>query len=376
MKQEHLYAVALTRLGGFNLPALMELYQRAGSATAIYEHRNNIHDILPDATQRLVETLENWDNVISFAERELQYDEQNNIEVLCLNDENYPQRLRECPDAPIVLYKQGNVNLNKSHTLNIIGTRNCTQYGRDLIRAFIRELKLICPDALVFSGLAYGIDICAHRESLANNMETVGVVAHGLDIVYPRMHTGTAKEMCEKGGGVITEYTTNTQPVPKNFVQRNRIVAGCTDATLLVESANKGGGLITCNIARSYNREVFAFPGAIGAEYSEGCNQLIRDNGASLITSAYDFVKAMNWDNDIKLEKAQQQGIERTLFPNLNNEEQIVVEALQQQNDQQINMLSVRTNLSMARLMALLFELEMKGIIRTMAGGCYHLLEV
>lgn len=376
MKQEHLYAVALTRLGGFNLPALMELYQRAGSATAIYEHRNNIHDILPDATQRLVETLENWDNVISFAERELQYDEQNNIEVLCLNDENYPQRLRECPDAPIVLYKQGNVNLNKYHTLNIIGTRNCTQYGRDLIRAFIRELKLICPDALVFSGLAYGIDICAHRESLANNMETVGVVAHGLDIVYPRMHTGTAKEMCEKGGGVITEYTTNTQPVPKNFVQRNRIVAGCTDATLLVESANKGGGLITCNIARSYNREVFAFPGAIGAEYSEGCNQLIRDNGASLITSAYDFVKAMNWDNDIKLEKAQQQGIERTLFPNLNSEEQTVVEALQQQNDQQINMLSVRTNLSMARLMALLFELEMKGIIRTMAGGCYHLLEV
>ncbi len=376
MKQEHLYAVALTRLGGFNLPALMELYQRAGSATAIYEHRNNIHDILPDATQRLVETLENWDNVISFAERELQYDEQNNIEVLCLNDENYPQRLRECPDAPIVLYKQGNVNLNKHHTLNIIGTRNCTQYGRDLIRAFIRELKSICPDSLVFSGLAYGIDICAHRESLANNMETVGVVAHGLDIVYPRMHTGTAKEMCEKGGGVITEYTTNTQPVPKNFVQRNRIVAGCTDATLLVESANKGGGLITCNIARSYNREVFAFPGAIGAEYSEGCNQLIRDNGASLITSAYDFVKAMNWDNDIKLEKAQQQGIERTLFPNLNSEEQTVVEALQQQNDQQINMLSVRTNLSMARLMALLFELEMKGIIRTMAGGCYHLLEV
>jgi len=153
-------------------------------------------------------------------------------------------------------------------------------------------------------------------------------------------------------------------------------VAGCTDATLLVESANKGGGLITCNIAQSYNREVFAFPGAIGAEYSEGCNQLIRDNGASLITSAYDFVKAMNWDNDIKLEKAQQQGIERTLFPNLNSEEQTVVEALQQQNDQQINMLSVRTNLSMARLMALLFELEMKGIIRTMAGGCYHLLEV
>ena len=376
MKQEHLYAIALTRIGGFNLPALMELYQKAGSATVVYEHRHNICDILPDATPHLVEVLKNWDNILPFAERELQYDEQNNIEVLCLNDVNYPQRLRECPDAPLVLYKRGNVNLNKQHTLDIIGTRNCTQYGRDLIRVFIRELKSICPDALVFSGLAYGIDICAHRESLANNMETVGVVAHGLDMVYPRMHTGTAKEMCEKGGGIITEYTTNTQPMPKNFVQRNRIVAGCTDATLLVESANKGGGLITCSIARSYNREVFAFPGSIGAEYSEGCNHLIRDNVASLVTSAYDFVKAMNWDNDIKIEKAQKRGIERTLFPNLDSEEQTVVEALQQQNDQQINMLSVRTNLPMARLMALLFELEMKGIVKTMAGGCYHLLEV
>lgn len=376
MKQEHLYAIALTRIGGFNLPALMELYQKAGSATVVYEHRHNIRDILPDATQHLVETLKSWDNILPFAECELQYDEQNNIEVLCLNDVNYPQRLRECPDAPLVLYKRGNVNLNKQHTLDIIGTRNCTQYGRDLIRVFIRDLKSICPDALVFSGLAYGIDICAHRESLANNMETVGVVAHGLDMVYPRMHTGTAKEMCEKGGGIITEYTTNTQPMPKNFVQRNRIVAGCTDATLLVESANKGGGLITCSIARSYNREVFAFPGAIGAEYSEGCNHLIRDNVASLVTSAYDFVKAMNWDNDIKIEKAQKRGIERTLFPNLDSEEQTVVEALRQQNDQQINMLSVRTNFPMARLMALLFELEMKGIVKTMAGGCYHLLEV
>lgn len=376
MKQEHLYAIALTRIGGFNLPALMELYQKAGSATVVYEHRHNIRDILPDAMPHLVEVLKNWDNILPFAERELQYDEQNNIEVLCLNDVNYPQRLRECPDAPLVLYKRGNVNLNKQHTLDIIGTRNCTQYGRDLIRVFIRELKSICPDALVFSGLAYGIDICAHRESLANNMETVGVVAHGLDMVYPRMHTGTAKEMCEKGGGIITEYTTNTQPMPKNFVQRNRIVAGCTDATLLVESANKGGGLITCSIARSYNREVFAFPGSIGSEYSEGCNHLIRDNVASLVTSAYDFVKAMNWDNDIKIEKAQKRGIERTLFPNLDSEEQTVVEALRQQNDQQINMLSVRTNFPMARLMALLFELEMKGIVKTMAGGCYHLLEV
>lgn len=375
MKQEHLYAIALTRTSGFNLPALLELYQKAGSATAVYEHRNNIRDLLPDASQHLVDGLKSIDNMLSFAEHELQYDEQHGIEVLCFNDDNYPQRMRECADAPLVLYKRGNANLNKQRTLNIIGTRNCTRYGRDLIRVFIRELKSICPDALIISGLAYGVDICAHRESIAYGLDTVGVVAHGLDTIYPRMHTETAREMCEQGGGILTEYPIKTQPVPKNFVQRNRIVAGCADATLLIESANKGGGLITCSIAHSYSREVFAFPGPIGAEYSEGCNNLIRDNGASLVTSAYDFVKAMNWDNDIKLEKAQQRGIERSLFPDLNDDEQTIVKALQKQNDLQINMLSVQTNLPMARLMALLFELEMKGIVRTVAGGCYHLLE-
>lgn len=375
MKQEHLYAIALTRTTGFNLPALLELYQKAGSATVVYEHRNNIRDILPDASQHLVEGLKNLNDILPFAERELQYDEQHGIEVLCFNDDNYPQRMRECADAPLVLYKRGTANLNKQRTLSIVGTRNCTPYGRDLIRVFIRELKSICPDVLVFSGLAYGVDICAHRESLANGLDTVGVVAHGLDTIYPRMHTEMAKEMSQKGGGVITEYTTNTQPMPKNFVQRNRIVAGCADATLLIESANKGGGLITCSIARSYSRDVFAFPGAIGAEYSEGCNNLIRDNGASLVTSAYDFVKAMNWDNDIKLEKAQQRGIERSLFPDLTGDEKAIVNALQKQNDLQINMLSVQSNLPIARLMALLFELEMKGIVKTMAGGCYHLLD-
>ena len=183
MKQEHLYAIALTRTTGFNLPALLELYQKAGSATAVYEHRNNIRDILPDASQHLVEGLKNLNDMLPFAERELQYDEQHGIEVLCFNDDNYPQRMRECADAPLVLYKRGTANLNKQRTLSIVGTRNCTPYGRDLIRVFIRELKSICPDVLVFSGLAYGVDICAHRESLANGLDTVGVVAHGLDTI-------------------------------------------------------------------------------------------------------------------------------------------------------------------------------------------------
>lgn len=373
MDSETLYAVALARISYFNSAALLALYQRTGSATAVIENRNNIKDILSDASPHLVEGLQNMDNALRRAEEELKYDEEHGIQVLCFNDADYPQRMRECADAPLVLFYKGNADLNKKHTINIVGTRHCTTYGQELIRIFTRELQSLCPDVLVFSGLAYGIDIAAHREALSNGLDTVGVVAHGLDDIYPRGHRETATKMIQQGG-LLTEYTTRTQPIAKNFVQRNRIVAGCSDATVLIESAAKGGGLITCSIARSYHRDVFAFPGAIGAEFSEGCNNLIRDNGASLITSACDLVKAMNWDDDVKLEKAQKQGIERSLFPDLSVDEQAIVNVLKKNNDLQINLLSVQSNIAISRLTALLFELEMKGVVKTMAGGCYHLL--
>lgn len=373
MDSETLYAVALARISYFNSAALLSLYQRTGSATAVIENRNNIRDVLPDASPHLVEGLQNMDNALKRAEEELKYDEEHGVQILCFNDADYPQRMRECADAPLVLFYKGNADLNKRHTINIVGTRHCTTYGQELIRIFTRELQSLCPDVLVFSGLAYGIDIAAHREALNNGLETVGVVAHGLDDIYPRAHHETAIKMTGQGG-LLTEYTTRTQPIAKNFVQRNRIVAGCSDATVLIESAAKGGGLITCSIARSYHRDVFAFPGAIGAEFSEGCNNLIRDNGASLITSACDLVKAMNWDGDVKLEKAQKQGIERSLFPDLSADEQAIVNVLKKNNDLQINLLSVQSNIAISRLTALLFELEMKGVVKTMAGGCYHLL--
>ncbi len=373
MDSETLYAVALARISYFNSAALLALYQRTGSATAVIENRNNIRDVLPDASPHLVEGLQNMDNALKRAEEELKYDEEHGVQILCFNDADYPQRMRECADAPLVLFYKGNADLNKKHTINIVGTRHCTTYGQELIRMLTQELQSLCPDVLVFSGLAYGIDIAAHREALNNGLETVGVVAHGLDDIYPRAHHETAIKMTGQGG-LLTEYTTRTQPIAKNFVQRNRIVAGCSDATVLIESAAKGGGLITCSIARSYHRDVFAFPGAIGAEFSEGCNNLIRDNGASLITSACDLVKAMNWDGDVKLEKAQKQGIERSLFPDLSANEQAIVNVLKKNNDLQINLLSVQSNIAISRLTALLFELEMKGVVKTMAGGCYHLL--
>jgi DNA processing protein len=370
---EALNAILLSRLTRFHLREIAELYRRAGSATAVIEHKNDIREILPDASKQLVEALKDVDHLRARAEQELNYCQQHDIQTLCMNDEDYPQRLRECVDAPLLLYFKGNTKLNARHTINLVGTRHCTPYGQDIIRLFIKELKALCPDVLIFSGLAYGVDIHSHRDALENGFDTVGVLAHGLDDLYPRGHQETALKMI-KQGGLLTEYMTHTQPIARNFVQRNRIVAGCSDATILIESAAKGGGLITCGIARSYGREVFAVPGAIGATYSEGCNNLIRDNGAALITSATDLVKAMGWDEEQKLVLAQQQGIERELFPDLSPEEERIVRTLQSNNDLQINMLSVQTDIAISRLTGILFSLEMKGIIRTMAGGCYHLM--
>ena len=370
---ESLNSILLTRLSRFNLVELAELYRRAGSATTVIEHKRDIREILPDASTHLIQALKDIDICREWAEKELEYDHRHGIEPICMNDERYPQRLKECPDAPILLYFFGNSDLNQRHVINIIGTRHCTPYGRDIIHSFVRELKALCPDVLILSGLAYGVDIHAHREALENGLNTIGVLAHGLDDIYPRGHRETAQKMIHQGG-LLTEYATRTQPIARNFVQRNRIVAGCADATILIESAAKGGGLITCGIARSYGREVFAFPGSVHSDFSEGCNNLIRDNGASLITSATDFIKAMGWDDAIKLEQAQQRGIERTLFPDLSSDEETIVRVLTKSNDLQINLLSIQSNIPISRLTGLLFTLEMKGVIRAMAGGCYHLL--
>ena len=222
------------------------------------------------------------------------------------------------------------------------------------------------------SGLAYGIDINAHRQALDNGFETVAVLAHGLDTLYPHAHRDTAKQMLNQGG-LLTEYATHTNADKQNFVRRNRIVAGMSDACIVVESASHGGALITARLATEYNRDVFAFPGAVGAAYSEGCNNLIRDNKAALITSAFDFVNAMGWQDNM-LNRARNEGIERQLFPELSSEEQQIVTVLQRENDLQINLLTLKTNLPIARLTALLFTLEMKGVVKALPGGSYHLL--
>lgn len=372
-QQEIISAIALTRISYFSLAELLELFRRVGSAEEIVAHSQHIRDLLPDASDRLTQAFTDIGQALRYAENELRTAEGMGVRPLVMGDDDYPSRLLECADAPLVLYYQGSASLNQKRVVSIVGTRRCTPYGQDLVRRFMSELRSLCPQVLVVSGLAYGIDICAHREALAQGYDTVGVVAHGLDDLYPPSHRLTADQML-KQGGLLTEFPTGTRPDRLNFVRRNRIVAGLSDATLLVESAIRGGGLITTRIANDYGRDVFAFPGAVGAPYSEGCNDLIRRQGAGLITSAKHFVEAMGWQNDAQLSEAQAQGIERQLFPELTADEQRVVAVLQRKNDLQINILSVQSGIAVGPLTALLFSLEMKGVVRTMAGGTYHLL--
>lgn len=372
---EHLNAIALTMLRPQLSPIqLMEMYREAGSATAIVEARHHLQDVLPDVSVRVKEVMKDIDNALAKAQEEIAYTEKHSIKILTPNDADYPQRLKECIDAPLVLYYLGNGDLNSHHIVNIIGTRKCTTYGQDLIRNFIRDLKTLCPDVLIVSGLAYGVDVNAHREALANGLNTIGVVAHGLDTLYPAVHRETAKTMVSHGG-ILTEYPRYTRPDKRNFVQRNRIVAGMSDACILVESAAKGGGLITVGISNSYNRDVFAFPGSVGNTYSEGCNKMIREHQAQLITSAEDFISFMGWERAEELEKARHQGIERQLFPDLTDDERLIVETLRKHGDIQTNHLAVLTNLPISTISATMFSLEMNGIVRVMAGGTYHLLD-
>jgi len=373
MEQEIFYAMALTRLTNFNYQQALELYRAVGSAQMLFEHRNEIGDILKDCSPRLVEALKDWDEPMRRAEAELRFMEEHRIRALPLNSDDYPQRLTECPDAPIILYYKGNADLNQAKIISIVGTRRITTYGQDLIRRFVSGLRELCPKVLIVSGLAYGVDINAHRQALENGYETVGVLAHGLDQIYPYRHRDTAAQMLNHGG-LLTEFMTQTNADKPNFVRRNRIVAGMTDSVILVESAAKGGGLITAEIAQSYARSVFAFPGNVGQMYSEGCNNLIRDNGAGLISNAQDFVKAMGWMDEPLRQRANADGIERNLFPDLTPEEQQVVSLLQETNDLQLNIITVKTGIAIGRLTALLFQMEMKGLVKPKAGGMYHLL--
>lgn len=366
---ERICSIALTLCPGIGRIGAKRLIDGVGSAVDVFRLRGELPQLLPGVSSSVVAAL---DCPAAFlrAEREMEFVQKNRLSCLTLKDEAYPSRLRECEDAPLVLFFKGDTDFNRLHVFNMVGTRQATDYGKQFCADFLRDLAVLLPDALVVSGLAYGIDIHAHRAALANNLSTVAVLAHGLDRIYPYVHRKTAIDMLARGG-LVTEFLSETNPDRFNFVSRNRIVAGMCDATLVVESAAKGGSLITAELAEGYHRDCFAVPGRTTDAASIGCNQLIRDSKAALIQSAEDFVRAMGWMPAGQEHKPQ--AVQRNLFPELTADEECVVHILSRQGDLHINTLVVEADIPVNRMSGLLFELEMKGVVRAMVGGVYHL---
>ena len=366
---EQVAMLALSRVQVPQLALIRELVETVGSAKVLLENADNIGDIVPAASPRLRQLLCDR-SLVEFAEKEMEFIESKGIRLVCYGDEAYPCRLAECADAPLVLHSLGNADLNARRIVSIVGTRHASEYGKALCENFVADLARFAPGTLIVSGLAYGIDVCAHRAALKAGLPTIGVLAHGLDRIYPGAHRTTAKQMLENGG-LLTEFMSGTNSFPSNFVQRNRIVAGMADATVVVESASKGGSLITASLALGYDRDCFAFPGRVNDQYSQGCNELVSRNRAALITSAYDFVEAMNWE--VATAKKSVEELQTELFPDLSPDETAVMTALRENSDGlQVNQMVVQLNIPINRLLPLLFEMEMKGLVKAVAGGCYR----
>ena len=373
-------ALALSRMGYHNITVLRELYNAWGSMADIVKQHAHPEQLAPNMPERLLAAFAHTDEHLKRADEEMRFAQDNNISIITLADEAYPQRLKACFDAPLALFFKGNANLNAKHCISIVGTRKATPYAADCIAQLTARLKQLCPDMLIVSGLAYGVDIMAHRQAIDHALPTVAVLAHGLDTLYPSRHRKEAMMMMQNGG-LLTEYFSQSKIDKRNFLQRNRIVAGMSAATLLVESAEHGGGLVTCRLAQSYQRDVFAFPGSINNPYSVGCNRLIRDNVAGLVTSAEDILKALSWEEDMK-ETVATNGAS-TMGPSVSgttsastakvpNGAQAVLDVLTKENDLHIDIIATRAGLPVNKVLALLFQLEMSGMVSSLSGSRYH----
>ena len=361
-----IYQIALTQIKGIGDILARNLLDIIGDEEQVF--KSNKKELLAKGVSpKLINEILNPD-VFRRAEKELYFIEKNKIEAFFIKDDNYPTRMKECPDAPILLYFKGKTDFNPPKVIGIVGTRKSTDYGTSFCKDFLDEISSLYPDTLIVSGLAYGIDIQSHKAALKFNLPTIGVLAHGLDRIYPAVHRNTAVEMLENGG-LLTEFQSTTEPDKFNFVKRNRIIAGMSDAIIVVESDIKGGSLITADIANSYNRDVFAVPGRVSDSYSQGCNKLISDNKAIIFESTAEFLNQMNWANTKKSKKNQQQ----KLFLDLSEQEQVIYDILEKSENVHVNAISVETNIPVSQLFFNLLEMEMKGIIKPLPGGLYQI---
>lgn len=364
LEEDLLYVLALQRVKGIGDINAKKLLAHCGNAKKVFkEKRRNIENIFGFGTLS-VKNLFDKENLIE-AEKELKYIKENNIETLYFKDKNYPEQLKHCIDGPILMFKEGNIDLSNGPIISIVGTRQITSYGRDFCEKFIADLKSYNP--IIVSGFAYGVDICAHKAAIKNELQTIGVLAHGFEEVYPKIHKKYIAEI-HKNGGFLTDFWHNDSPQRENFLKRNRIVAGMSEATIIIESAEKGGSLVTADIANSYSRDVFAVPGRSTDLYSKGCNDLIKNNKAAILTSAKDLIDMLNWECHNTAKKP----IQKQLFVELTEKEQLVFDFLTGNGKELLDLISLNCKLPIHQTTALLFNLEMKGMVKPLPGKLYE----
>ena len=364
MRHEELfYVLALLKVEGVGDIVAKKLLSHYQEPSLIFKSKASQLNAIDGIGSVLLRKLKDK-TIFQKAEAELQFMEKNQISVSYFQEENYPDRLKHCVDGPVLLFSSGNINLKNRKIISIVGTRQITSYGMDFCKKLIADLAPLDP--IIVSGFAYGVDIVAHQSALEHKLQTIGVVAHGLNQIYPKAHKKYVHRI-EENGGFITEFWSSSNPDKENFVRRNRIVAGISEATIVIESADKGGSLITANLANDYNRDVFAVPGRVGDKFSQGCNTLIKTQKANVLTGAADVIYGLNWDLETTSKPIQKQ-----LFVSLDQDEQKVYDFLLMRGKELLDIIALECDFPIFRISGILLNMELKGVIRPLPGKLFE----
>lgn len=363
------YLLALQQVEGIGTITAKKLLQHFGSPEAIFQAKKTELAKIDGIGKSTIANLHKKDG-FEQAESEILFLEKEDINVFSFQCNEYPDRLKNCHDAPLLLFQSGNVNWNNSKIISIVGTRQITTYGAEFTKKLLEELAPLNP--IIVSGFAYGVDIVAHQAAMEHNLQTIGVLAHGLNQIYPKTHKKYMAKM-QENGGFLTEFWTYSKPDRENFVKRNRIVAGISEATIVVESAERGGSLITAEIANDYNREVFAVPGRATDKYSQGCNNLIKTQRAQMITSAADLIYLLNWDIKNKT-TVENKAIQKQLFVTLSEDEQKIYNYLQTKGKELMDIIALDCDLPIFKISSILLNMELKGVVKPLPGKVFEVV--
>ena len=341
-----------------------KLISYCGSPSAVFENKR--HQLLKIGGIGTYAIKHLYDEAyLKAAKTEFQFIQENGISYTYFMDQEYPAYLKHCLDGPILLFKRGNINMEGRKIISVVGTRNITSYGMAFCEKFIKDIAPLNP--IIVSGFAYGIDICIQKTAIKYGLQTMGCLAHGLNQMYPKTHIKYSMAV-EKNGGFLTEFWSSNRPERENFLKRNRIIAGISEATIVVESAEKGGSLVTADIAHSYNRDVFAVPGRVADKYSVGCNNLIKQQKAQIISSAADLIYVLGWE----LENQKAKAVQKQLFVQLDEKEEVIYSFLQERGKQLLDNIALECHISVFKVSAALLNMEMKGVVRPLPGKLFE----